>query len=655
MVTIGPRERGGRLRARNGCRQVVPTPERRIVTERRRSPSAFDLRTRIRYRFDNVLARGTWAVLVWLGIVTLAAVLVSSSLLAVLRVTFAGSEENSFVEDFWQSLLRTVDPGTMAADVGWGPRLIALTITLFGILVAGTLIGLIANGVEQRVEAMRRGRSAVVESGHVVILGVSRRLSHVVGQLALANRGRRSPAIVVLADTEPVELAEQTREAAGDLHGSRLVVRRGGPTRAADLGLVRLHEARAVIVLRDDDAAGDGAVVTAVLSTAAVLGGFDRIPIVAEVGDTQVAESLARASDGAVHTAVALQSAARIAVFALGEPGLDRVVLALLDDRVSSIFLEPVGQLAGITFGACVFRFDEARPIGLLTGDGAVSVNPEPSTVLGAGDQLIVVARHRAPTPLPTGFRAVPSPITWPASLRAATRVQHMVIVGWSELGSHIVASVDDVADPGSSVEIVYDPAAVARDDIELPTPTSIDVTVRARAGAAWSVDDIGGARTTAVVLLAQRVGTASAETDSHTLLTHLMLRRALQARPGPDPNVLVELLDADNAELVQMTDPNDRVVSDALTSRLLVQLAEEPRRRPILLQIYAPGAPSMRLVPARDLGLGGDVGCGDVIVAAYAAGLLALGWWIGGQLRMNPAVSERVVLGEDDRIVVIG
>jgi Trk K+ transport system NAD-binding subunit len=625
------------------------------VTERRWSRSAVDLRTRIRYRFDNVLARGTWAVLVWLGAVTVGAVLVSSSLLAVFRITFSGSAENSFVEDFWQSLLRTVDPGTMASDVGWGPRLIALTVTIFGILVAGTLIGLIANGVEQRVEAMRRGRSPVVESGHVVILGASRRVPHVVGQLALANRGRRSNVIVVLADTEPVQLAEQTRTAAGDLHGSRLVVRHGSPTSAADLGLVRLPEARAVIALRDGAAAGDGEVVTAVLASAAVLGGFDRIPIVAEVGDTHVAESLGRASDGAVHTAVALQSAARIAVFALGEPGLDQVVMALLDDRGSSIFLRPVEQLAGVTFGACVFRFDGARPIGLVTAGGAVSVNPDPSTRLGAGDELIVLADRRAPTPLPTPFRAVPSPVTWPATLHAAGRVEHVVIVGWSALGGHIVGSVDEVAAPGSSVEIVYDPAQVASDEIELPTLTSVDVTVRARAGSAGSLDDVGSSRTTTVVLLAQRAGAAPAETDSHTLLAHLMLRRALQARPGPDPSILVELLDADNAELVRMTDPNDRVISDALTSRLLVQLAEEPRRRAILLQIYAPGGPSLRLVPVRDLGVVGDVSCGDIIAAAYAAGLLALGWRTGAELRLNAPVSDRVTLGGDDHIVVVG
>ncbi len=130
------------------------------------------LRDRARYRFDLLLSRGTWAVLLYLGCITLAVVIVSAAVLAISGVTFAGSEKSSLLEDFWQTMLRTMDPGTMAGDVGWGRRLLALLVTLFGILVAGTLIGLIASAVEQRVEEMQRGRSIVVESDHVVILGV---------------------------------------------------------------------------------------------------------------------------------------------------------------------------------------------------------------------------------------------------------------------------------------------------------------------------------------------------------------------------------------------------------------------------------------------------------------------------------------------------
>lgn len=84
---------------------------------------------------------------------------------------------------------------------------------------------------------MRRGRCVVVESGHVVILGGSRRLADVVDQLVLANRRRRNQAVVVLTDDDPTDVAHRVRLAVPDLLGTRLVVRQGDPTSVSALGL----------------------------------------------------------------------------------------------------------------------------------------------------------------------------------------------------------------------------------------------------------------------------------------------------------------------------------------------------------------------------------------------------------------------------------
>ena len=63
-----------------------------------RSPG---LRQRLRYRFDNLLARGTWAVLVWLGLVTLLTILLSGVLLTLFGVSYTSNEDSSWLEDVW--------------------------------------------------------------------------------------------------------------------------------------------------------------------------------------------------------------------------------------------------------------------------------------------------------------------------------------------------------------------------------------------------------------------------------------------------------------------------------------------------------------------------------------------------------------------------
>ena len=106
---------------------------------RRGRTDGVTLRQRLRYRFDILLARGTGATLVWLGILTLVVVAISAIALALFGVALSGSQGDSYFESFWQSLMRTLDPGTMADDVGWGRRILALLVTIFGLLVSGRL------------------------------------------------------------------------------------------------------------------------------------------------------------------------------------------------------------------------------------------------------------------------------------------------------------------------------------------------------------------------------------------------------------------------------------------------------------------------------------------------------------------------------------
>lgn len=49
-----------------------------------------DLRRRLRHRFDNVLSRGTWAVLLWLGVATVITLLFSSGPVVVEQLALAG-------------------------------------------------------------------------------------------------------------------------------------------------------------------------------------------------------------------------------------------------------------------------------------------------------------------------------------------------------------------------------------------------------------------------------------------------------------------------------------------------------------------------------------------------------------------------------------
>jgi hypothetical protein len=143
---------------------------------------------RLRYQFDSVMSRRTGALVGALSGVTLLLIALASSVLVLARLKPGGSAEALGVaEALSQVTVRTIDTGTVAGDSGWSFRIVSFAITLGGIFIASTLIGVLASGLEARLSERRRGRSRVVESGHAVILGWSPQVFTIVAELALAQ------------------------------------------------------------------------------------------------------------------------------------------------------------------------------------------------------------------------------------------------------------------------------------------------------------------------------------------------------------------------------------------------------------------------------------------------------------------------------------
>ncbi len=88
--------------------------------------------------------------------------------------------------------MHAMDPGMLGGDGGgWLFPAVMLVLTIGGIFVVSALIGVLTQGFGDRMESLRRGRSAVVEQRHTVILGWDRKIFSLLGELAEANRNRR--------------------------------------------------------------------------------------------------------------------------------------------------------------------------------------------------------------------------------------------------------------------------------------------------------------------------------------------------------------------------------------------------------------------------------------------------------------------------------
>ncbi len=128
---------------------------------------------RWRYKFDNFMSKGAIALVSGLALVSLVFISLMGVLVYLSGVAPEGGDRLSLPEALWDVLMRTLDSGTVGGDTGWLFRLTMLFVTFGGIFVVSTLIGLLSSGIDAKLEDLRKGRSRVIETDHIVILGWS--------------------------------------------------------------------------------------------------------------------------------------------------------------------------------------------------------------------------------------------------------------------------------------------------------------------------------------------------------------------------------------------------------------------------------------------------------------------------------------------------
>ena len=85
------------------------------------------LSQRFRYRFDNLMSRGTPVMVGMLFLLSLIVIVLAALIISSLHIHQIDPSDNlSFGEAFWESLMRTLDSGTMGGDTGTAFRIVML-------------------------------------------------------------------------------------------------------------------------------------------------------------------------------------------------------------------------------------------------------------------------------------------------------------------------------------------------------------------------------------------------------------------------------------------------------------------------------------------------------------------------------------------------
>jgi voltage-gated potassium channel Kch len=633
---------------------------------------SFTLRERLRYAFDNTLAKGTGALIAWLTLVSAVAILFFATVLVITGINQSGEESGlAFGEAAWASLMRTLDAGTVTGDQGWDFRVVMLGVTIFGIFVLSTLIGILSAGLEAQIDNLRKGRSRVVENGHTVILGWSEQIFPILSELIEANSSKRREAIVILGDQDKVAMEDAVRSKIEDAKTTNIICRSGSPTDMNDLGMVSIDTARSIIVLAPDSRDGqrsqdpDVDVMKCLLAiTNNPNRKSDRYHLVAEIRDPKNSEVAELIGKDELELVLVGDLVARIMAQTCRQSGLSVVYNELLDFGGAEIYFKEESSLVGKTFRDTLLAYEDSAVIGIRPANGAPTLNPSMETSINPGDRLVVIAENADDIKLSDAV-AAPQADSISLAEPPTPQAESLLVLGWNWRGALIINELDSYVSKGSRVHVVAntdDAEAEIAEHCAALTNQQLtfqrgDTTNRSL------LNKLDVSSFDHVIVLCYSDELDAAKADAITLITLLHLRDIAE-KTGKRVPIVSEMLDITNRRLAEITNADDFVVSDRLVSLMLSQISQNKELNTVFKDLFSPEGSEVYLKPIEYyVRLDTPTTFATVIEAASQRGEIAFGYKLarktgdaseGYGVVVSPKKSVGIAFQPGDKLIVL-
>ncbi len=587
------------------------------------------LADQLHYRFDNFMARGTIALVGGLALVSLAFILLMGILVNLSGVTPEGSDRLSLPEALWGVLMRTLDSGTVGGDTGWVFRLTMLFVTFGGIFVVSTLIGLLGSGIDAKLESLRQGRSRVIETNHIVILGWSLQVFTLISELALANANRSNTCIVILSEEGKVEMETALYDMLGKLPRIRLVCRTGSPSNMADLGIVSIQAARSIIILNSGSDRTDAQLVKTLLAITNIPRSLPQpYHIVAQVQTSKTLDVIKLVGQNDIEPLLTNDLISRIVVQTCRQSGLSIVYMELLNFSGDEIYFREEPALRGKSYGQALLSYNDSTVIGIQRANGAIQLNPPNDTLLQVGKQLIFISEDDDTIHLSNGVDTLIDRQAIQSAEPISTKAEHTLILGWNDRVCSIIQLLDQYVTNGSTITVVAEfPAAEV--DLSEPTLKLQRQTVRYQQGDPTDREVLEKLNLTEynhAVVLSNPILDAE-QADAQTLVTLLHLRDISNCY-NHNFQIVTEILDVRNQALAQVARPDDFVISEQIISLMLAQVAEQKNINAVLTDLFNPDGSEIYLKPVNSyVAIDRPINFYTVVEAARQRGESAIGY----------------------------
>lgn len=515
------------------------------------------------------------------------------------------------------------------------PRVVANTLVVMGILYFSTMLGLVVEAVQAKMQALREGRSTVVEREHTVMLGWTEKSLLFVKEIINANESEGGGVIVVLCKEgkEQMEKELSLFIKKADLKGTTIVFRQGSRLMIGDLDKVSVATARSVVVFSDTGMVPDQAdaeILQVILNLNNMqLAGH----VVAEVRDKDNEALIHLIGRGNVETVVSHDVIGRLMLMSVRQPGLAEVYGSILGFEGDEFYTEHWPQLVGTSWKDVQLMLPEAVPIGIRNAkNGEITLNPSHDHVMTERCELVVIAEDNDTYAPRQKHRCEPGEV--PELINEEDEKEYILFAGWRRDLRDILLLLDAMCAPESEVHIMASVPLSDRDallsegGLEVDSLRNISLIHHVgNTAMRRHLEYVGIEKFTSCIVFADEEEEGDImQSDSKCLATLLLIRdiqnkhkklreqgfmakstvkRAAIGgkREGDAIPIVTEILDPRTQQTIK-ENPEMRAVSDFLqsndmVSKILAMVCEDRSVKTILDQMLAPRGAAVACIPA--------------------------------------------------------
>lgn len=620
---------------------------------------------RLHYAFDNFMAKGAISLIGGLATVSGLFILITATFITVTSLTAPDSPPYNFAEALWAVLMRTLDTGTVGGDTGWLFRLFMLLVTFGGIFIISTLIGLLSTGIEEKLQELRKGKSQVIESNHIVILGWSFQIFTLLSELIIANGNQPQRSIVILSEKDKVEMEETIAQWLNFKYHTPIICRTGSTTDFNDLSRVNIQDSSSIIILNPSSEYGDINFIKTLLAIVNIPRDDGKhYHIVAEVQEEKTLELVNIISPDQVETLLSNDIIARIIVQTCLQSGLSGIYMDLFDFTGNEIYLQSEEALITKTYGEILLAYDNAVVIGIKNTQGKIELNPDPARVLQPQETLILIAEDDNIATLNKEKPHIQTESIISTTI-TTEKSEKTLILGWNMRVPSMIKLLDEYVGSNSSVTVL---ANIPEEDTKLTKEelnlVNQDLIYYQGQPTESSVLQQLNISQYDQILLPCSDQVEPELADAQTLVTLLHLRYLSEKNPNPNQTIVTEMLDARNQDLASIAKPDDFVISERIISLIMAQIAENKVLNEIFQELLSPEGSEIYLKPVTQyLNIDQAINFYTVVASGINQNHSVIGYRIKAYTNnqaknygivLNPSKSNVIKFSSEDQIIVI-